>query len=172
MTTPTIPIEFIRRIILREIGTLRAEIEAYPSEDDLWRVVPGISNSGGTLALHLCGNLQHYIGARMGGSDYVRDRAAEFSRRGVPRVEILRQVDATIAAVTVAMSRLDPLVLEADFPEAVGSFTVNTAEFLSHLASHLAYHLGQIDYHRRMTTQSPATGSAVSVAALASARTS
>ncbi|HZL84935.1 MAG TPA: DinB family protein [Candidatus Krumholzibacteria bacterium] len=171
MAPATIPLEFTQRVLLRELRTLQAEIGAYPREADLWRVVPGISNPGGNLALHLCGNLQHYIGARLGNSGYVRDRAAEFSQRDVSRAEILRLVDMTIASVTAVLSRLDACALEADFPEAVGGFTVKTAEFLAHLASHLAYHLGQIDYHRRMTTQSPTTASAVPVAALASART-
>ncbi len=170
MAPPAIPLEFIQRILLRELGTLQAEIEAYPREADLWRVVPGISNPGGTLALHLCGNLQHYIGARLGNSGYVRDRAAEFSQRDMPRVEILRLVDTTIASVTAALSRLDARALDADFPEAVGGFTLKTTEFLAHLASHLAYHLGQIDYHRRLTSDSPATAKALSIAALGSAR--
>ena len=170
MAPSTIPIEFIQGILLRELRGLRAEIEAYPREADLWRVVPGISNPGGTLALHLCGNLQHYVGARLGNSGYVRDRAAEFSRRDIPRTEILCLVDTTIASVAAALPRLDARALEADFPETIGGFTLNTAEFLTHLVSHLAYHLGQIDYHRRLTSDSPVTTSAVSIAVLGSAR--
>src|SRR6185503_3972087 len=102
----------IGTLLLRELVTLRKEIEAYPSDADLWRTVPGISNSGGTLALHLTGNLQHFIGGVLGQSGYVRNRDAEFGSRDVPREELLRQVDATIASVAAALHGLDPARLQ------------------------------------------------------------
>jgi len=76
----------------RDLATLRREVEAYPDERDLWREVPGVPNVGGTLVLHLTGNLQHYFGARLAGTGYVRDRPAEFARRNVPRPELLRSM--------------------------------------------------------------------------------
>jgi len=142
----------IAAILARDLRALRREIEAYADERDLWRAVPGITNSGGTLALHLAGNLQHFIGAVLGSTGYVRDRAAEFARRDVPRSELLRQIDETIATVERILPALGDEVLAGPYPQPPGGTTPTTAAFLLHLATHLTYHLGQIDYHRRMLT--------------------
>lgn len=163
-----IPLASITRLVLRELDTLKAQIEAYPRDEDLWLTVPGIANPGGNLALHLCGNLQHYIGARLGGSGYRRDRPAEFSDRHVPRDEILRRIGATRTAVETTLNALDPSVLTSAYPEEIAGVTLDTAQFLAHLASHLAYHLGQIDYHRRMSTGAPSVVGALSVKPLVS----
>jgi hypothetical protein len=156
-------------IFARDLTTLRMEIEAYPVESDLWRLVPGISNSGGTLGLHLAGNLQHFIGAILGGTGYRRDRDAEFGARDVPRERIVGEIEAARAAVTGTLEALDPAVLAAGFPEPVAGVRVNTADFLIHLAVHLGYHLGQVDYHRRMVTGGKALGGSVSPTRLWSA---
>ncbi|MGH7645041.1 MAG: DinB family protein [Gemmatimonadales bacterium] len=142
----------LARIIARDLRALRREVEAYGDERDLWRVVPGITNSGGTLALHLTGNLQHFIGTVLGGTGYVRDRAAEFARRDVPRNELLRHIDETVAAVERTLAALGDDALARPFPQPPGGADVSTRAFLLHLATHLTYHLGQIDYHRRMLT--------------------
>ncbi|HEX2719050.1 MAG TPA: hypothetical protein VHM67_15380, partial [Gemmatimonadaceae bacterium] len=84
----------IQHILTRELLALRRGIEAYPDDASVWRPMPGIANVGGTLALHIAGNLQHFIGAVLGGTGYVRDRDAEFARRDVSRDEILREIDA------------------------------------------------------------------------------
>src|SRR3989442_9068567 len=96
----------IAAILRRDLGALRREIEAYADDRDLWRVAPGISNCAGTLALHLAGNIQFFIGAVLGGTGYVRDRDAEFARRDIPRAELLREIDAALAAVERGMGRL------------------------------------------------------------------
>src|SRR5437588_7698292 len=97
---------WIAAIMSRDLRALRREIEAYADERDLWRVPPGISNCGGTLALHLAGNIQFYVGTVLGATGYVRDRGAEFGRRDVPRIELLREIDAALAAVERSMARL------------------------------------------------------------------
>jgi len=142
----------IGTLLLRELVTLRKEVEAYPSDPDLWKVVPGITNSGGTLVLHLTGNLQHFIGAVLGGSGYRRDRDVEFSTRGLSREELIGRVEQTTAALTRTFGSLTDAVLASRYPEPVAKVRVSTGDFLVHLEGHLAYHLGQIDYHRRMTT--------------------
>jgi uncharacterized damage-inducible protein DinB len=116
--------------------------------------VPGISNVAGTLVLHLAGNLQHYLGARLGRTGYVRDRPAEFARRDVPRSELLRQIEAARAAVKAALSGSAQPDVMAAYPEAIGGSKVATGDYLIHLTTHFAYHLGQIDYHRRVVTGS------------------
>src|SRR5205809_5892030 len=95
---------WIGGILARDLRALRREIEAYPNERDLWRVQPGISNSAGNLALHLAGNLQYFLGAVLGETGDVRDRDAEFPRRDVPRVQVLRGVDGVPASGAAAMA--------------------------------------------------------------------
>lgn len=150
-------------LITRELRAVRREIEAYPDEASVWRVVPGLPNTAGTLALHVAGNIRHFIGAVIGGDGYVRDRGAEFSRRDVPRAELLTGIDAAIAAVQRAMKATDDATLRGPFPEAIATRRVSGSDFLVHLVAHLAYHLGQIDYHRRAVTGDGRGVDAVSV---------
>jgi len=160
----------VAAVMERDLAALRREVEAYSDEADLWRTVPGLANSAGTLALHLAGNLQHYVGRYFADTGYVRDRPAEFSRRNVPRAELLREIDAAREAVRSGLSRLTPALLQEDYPEPIAGMTVATGEYLVHLATHLTYHLGQIDYHRRVVTGNSAGVGAVGPAVLKSAR--
>src|SRR6266849_5356919 len=142
----------LQRMVLRDIDTLRRESELYPDDESVWQEVPGLPHAGGTLILHLTGNLRHYFGALMGGSGYVRDRPAEFSTRGVPRRELLRLIAAAHAEVGEVLAHLDPAVLDETYPEPLRGLSYPTGLFFLHLAVHLTYHLGQLDYHRRMVT--------------------
>jgi uncharacterized damage-inducible protein DinB len=160
--------ETIRTLFLRELRALRREIEAYSDEPLLWETRGGITNSAGNLALHLCGNLQHFVGARLGDTGYVRDRDAEFARRNVSRSEILAEIDAAIAAVHRGFERINDNDLSKQFPESIAKMTVTTGEWLTHLVAHLGYHVGQIDYHRRMVTGDTTTLDVVSVRELPS----
>jgi uncharacterized protein DUF664 len=163
-------IHAIRSILERDLGTLRREVEAYPAERDLWREVPGLANVGGTLALHLAGNVQHYFGAQLGDTGYVRDRPAEFARRNVPRSELLAEIEGARRAIKTALDNLPESRLGADFPEVIAGSKLETGEYLLHLATHFAYHLGQLDYHRRMVTGSNTGVGAMRPAELSSAR--
>lgn len=156
-------------LFARDLAALRREVEAYPDDEHPWREVPGLTNAGGTLVLHLAGNLQHYIGAVLGQSGYVRDRPAEFSRRGVPRRELTAELDRAARAVADTLERLNPARLQEPFPEPLANHRFITADLLIHLAVHLGYHLGQVDYHRRAVTGSPSTVGAMALPELASA---
>ena len=162
--------EYLTAVITRDLRAVRREIEAYPDDASVWKLPPGIANSAGTLALHLAGNAQHFFGAVLGGSGYVRDRAAEFSRRDVPRAEITAQLDAGIAAVERGFAKVSDQTLATDFPEQIAGHAVAGGEWLIHLASHLAYHLGQIDYHRRLVTGHTETVGTMALQELRSAR--
>jgi len=153
----------IQLLIRRDLGAVRREIEAYPDDESLWRAVPGMPNVGGTLALHLAGNLQHYFGAVLAKDGYVRDRDAEFARRNVSRSELLNGIEAALASVDKTIKRLKDADLAAPYPEPIAKRKVNTGVFLAHLATHLSYHLGQIDYHRRAATRDARGVDAVSV---------
>ncbi len=157
-------------IFARELATTRMQVEAYSSDADLWRLVPGISNSGGTLALHLAGNLQHFVGAILGGSGYRRNRDAEFGDRDVPRAIVVERIAAAVEAVPPTVMALTAAELDADYPEPVAGVRVNTGDFLIHLSAHLSYHLGQLDYHRRIVTGGAPLGGTVSPTRLWSAR--
>lgn len=141
-----------RTVLLRELRAMRREIEAYPDDAAPWLVPPGITNPGGTLALHCAGNLQHYVGAVLGGSGYVRDRTAEFGRRDLPRTALLAELDRAAEVVDRTLAALPEDVLERPYPQAVAGNIFTCDRFLTQLASHLAYHLGQVDYHRRLVT--------------------
>jgi hypothetical protein len=140
----------------RDLRGLRRQLEAYPDERQIWQQVPGLPNTAGTLALHLAGNLQHYIGARWGGTGYVRDRPAEFARRDVPRAELIAEIERARAAVAAGLAAVRAEELEVDFPELVAGCRIRTLDLLVHAAAHAGYHLGQVDSHRRVVTGSGA----------------
>ena len=145
-------IEHLRRTMTRDLAALRAELRAYPRPEHLWELPPGIRNSAGTLALHVSGNLQHFIGAQLGGTGYVRDRPAEFSERNVPLDELEERLDRSIRVVEETLGALREEDLARDYPLELAGARLSTGLFLAHLAAHLAYHLGQVDYHRRLVT--------------------
>lgn len=169
MTTPSIAVH-LHAILLRDLRGLRREVEAYPDDDAVWALPPGIANSCGTLVLHLAGNLRLYAGHVLGHIAYERDRPREFAARGLPRAELLAELDAAIDAVDRALPRASAAVLESEFPLPIGAVRVNTQEFLVHCAAHLAYHLGQVDYHRRLTAGSSVTVNTMAPSELSSAR--
>lgn len=152
----------LRTVLLRDLKGLQRQVLAYPDDRAPWIDVPGLPNSGGTLVLHLVGNLQHFVGAVLGASGYVRDRDAEFSRRDVGRAELSAEVQRTIDAVDRALDGFDAARLAEPYPLELGGKRVGTGRFLMHLVAHLGYHLGQIDYHRRSTA--PTSGAVGSVA--------
>ena len=156
-------------ILDRDLRVLGRELEAYPDDRTVWAELPGIPNSAGTLALHIAGNLQHYVGARLGGTGYLRDRPAEFARREVPRAELMEEIERARAAVRSTLARLDSAVLDREYPEAIAGARVRTGDFLIHLCAHLTYHLGQVDVHRRIVTGSGEGIGAVQAAELARA---
>jgi uncharacterized damage-inducible protein DinB len=154
----------------RDLQALAREVAAYPDERMLWETPPGITNSGGTLAVHLAGNIRHYVGAKLGDTGYVRDRPAEFASRDVPRATILAQIEEARAAVRAAAARTTDDRLEDDYPEVIAGVRVATGEYLVHLVSHFAYHLGQLDYHRRVVTRQTGGVNAVRTVELGTAR--
>lgn len=143
-------LETLKTLFDRDLAKLQVELEAYSDEALLWKTDAGIANSAGNLSLHLVGNLNAFIGAVLGNTGYVRDREAEFSRRGVPRVTLLEMIDQTRAMIPTTLDTLTANRLEATFPVKVFQQETSTGYMLVHLATHLAYHLGQVNYHRRL----------------------
>lgn len=145
-------LESTSKILLRDLDKLEKEISLYPTLTSLWEVRGDIKNAGGNLCLHLCGNLQHFIGAILGNSGYVRNREKEFSLTGLSAKDLVREVITTKEAVKQALAKMDPAQLEKNYPVLVFEEPMTTLYFLIHLAAHLEYHLGQINYHRRLTS--------------------
>ncbi len=136
----------------RDIRRLYKEIESYTSEELIWQKTESISNSGGNLCLHLIGNLNEYIGRILGSNSYQRDRPLEFSTTNVPQKELLTMVEKTRQVVVKTLENLDFEKLKEIYPENVLGFEMTVSYFLIHLEGHLNYHLGQINYHRRILT--------------------
>jgi len=134
----------------RDLHKLRVEIESYRREEAIWQVGKSISNSAGNLCLHLIGNLNTYIGAELGGSGYIRHRELEFSQKDVPRTELVEGIEATRIVVAATLARLSDEQLSQEYPVLVFENKTSTGYFLMHLATHLTYHLGQVNYHRRL----------------------
>ena len=151
-------------VLLREIESVRRSVEAYPDDAALWQPMPGITNTGGTLALHIAGGLRHFLGSILGGITYTRDRDAEFGNRTATRAELLAQLDETRNAIVATIPKLSNEILARPYPLPVGGRTVSTGDFVVHLATHLAYHLGQLDYHRRFVTGQPVVVPALEIA--------
>ena len=134
----------------RDILRVKSEIMAYSDENKLWSASPQINNPAGNLCLHLLGNLQHYIGAVLGQSGYIRNRPEEFTQKNISVAEMVRSIDHTILVVTKTIKSLSPEMLAKEYPEKVFEHSMTTEYFLLHLLAHLNYHLGQINYHRRI----------------------
>lgn len=160
----------LENFLLRELRTLRLELEAFPDERQIWALPPGLPNSSGTLALHLAGNLQHYIGALLGQTGYVRNRDYEFAARDLPRQTLLDEISRAEAAIRATLPGLTEAQLSQEYPEALRGHFLETREFLLHLAVHLAYHLGQVSYHRRLVTGNAQGVGALSPVELSTAR--
>jgi uncharacterized damage-inducible protein DinB len=134
----------------RDLQKLKTEIELYKDEDNLWLVKEGISNSAGNLCLHLIGNLSHFIGATLGNTGYVRHREDEFSLKNIPRQDLITNIENCRLIVKTTLVKLTVTDLEKEFPQQVFDKKVSTEMMLMHLTTHLTYHLGQINYHRRL----------------------
>ncbi|WP_185117063.1 DinB family protein [Chryseobacterium phocaeense] len=142
--------ESLKSLYSRDLNTLKKEIEAYQNEENLWKTDKNIANSAGNLCLHLVGNLNHFIGAQLGNTGYVRHRDLEFSLKDVPRAELIEKIESTIVMIDTVLSQLSEDDLKKEYPLVVFEAKMTTDYFLIHLVAHLDYHLGQINYHRRL----------------------
>jgi len=143
-------IETLKSLFNRDLNKLKTEIESYQNESQIWQIDKNISNSAGNLCLHLIGNINTYIGAELGKTGYIRDRPLEFSLKDIPKSELISKIEQTIVVVNNALDSLTEADLEAIYPQIVFEKEMTTGFFLVHLSTHLGYHLGQINYHRRL----------------------
>ena len=137
-------------LFIRDLSKLNDEILAYPDEYSLWEVDAKIKNSGGNLAIHIIGNLNHFIGAHLGNTNYIRQRDKEFNDKNVPRELIIDHIKDIKNILNDVLSSLNNEALSRNYPIEVFGKPMSTEYFLIHLYGHLNYHLGQINYHRRL----------------------
>lgn len=159
-------LQHLKALYLREIATLERELDLYPDDASVWKELVGLPNSAGTLFLHLTGSLQYFFGAVLGKSGYLRDRAAEFTRRNVSRSELKEELSSARQSVLAGFASLSNDDLEQVFPVRFADVDFSTELTLLQFSSHLAYHLGQIDYHRRVVTGSTASANAIAASDL------
>ncbi|MHB1329164.1 MAG: DinB family protein [Gemmatimonadales bacterium] len=144
---------WIAAVFARDLDTWRQEIEAFPDEASIWVAPEGVTNSAGTLTLHIAGNLSHFVGAVLGGTGYVRNREHEFAGRDVPRAELVSLLGQAKATVEATLGGASPVDLDGVYPEAIaGRYRIRTGDWLTHLVSHCGLHLGQVGYLRRIVT--------------------
>lgn len=143
--------EVLKELYTRDLKKLRLEIEQYSDEETLWKTENSIKNSGGNLCLHIIGNLMTYIGNGLADIAYIRQRDLEFSATFIDRKIMYQQIED---AITVINEGLDTLTneqfLNDNFPMKIWPEETSMAFTIIHLHSHLTYHLGQINYHRRL----------------------
>lgn len=143
-------IESVKKLYSRDLGALITEMESFNEESNIWEVKPGISNSAGNLCLHICGNLQHFIGAGIGNSGYIRERDLEFSLKDVPLAELIDIINRTKEIVISTLDKIQASDLDEIYPITLREESFTTEHFILHLQAHLNYHLGQINYLRRI----------------------
>nr|WP_294858475.1 DinB family protein [uncultured Fluviicola sp.] len=138
------------RCFTKDLDSLAKEIELCDEETLLWHVFPGITNSIGNLTQHLIGNLNHFIGATLGETGYVRNREAEFSERYFTKTELISELGKTSEMLEKVLSSLTPEQLDKTFPYEPFGYSMTTSHMIAKLTGHLGYHLGQINYLRRL----------------------
>ena len=143
----------LAKLFERDLQKLIEELQSYSHESELWILDNNIKNCAGNLALHICGNLKHFVGAILGNTGYERNRPAEFEDKNIPRSAIIENIDETIVIVKNTLGQLDQAKLAEIYPREVMGKTITTEFFLLHLLAHLNYHLGQVNYHRRLLSE-------------------
>lgn len=145
----------------RDLMRLGQQIEAFPNDEALWRTLPGVTNAAGNLALHIEGNLREYLGRQLGKLPYARNRELEFSLKGLSKHELGTRIVELQRSIPSVIEELSSEQMESDYPEVVLEAAMSTQRFLIHLYGHLNWHLGQIDYLRRILSGSGAIKQAV-----------
>lgn len=143
-------VDALKNLYLRDLDRLEAEINAYKNEEDLWKISGDIINSPGNLVLHICGNLKHFIGAIIGKTGYIRNRSDEFNLKGLSRKELIRNISDTKTMLNTTLGNMDPELLDHAYPLEVFGSPMSYAFFLIHLNGHLNWHMGHVNYHRRI----------------------
>jgi len=131
----------------RDIRKLVEEVNMFGNEADLWRTRGTVKNSAGNLVLPIIGGLNHLIGATLAQSGYIRDRDSEFTSKNVERKALVAGLEELIPMINHTLIQVDP---DDDYPIFFDDAKRSNSYVLTQLLLHLNYHLGQVNYLRRM----------------------
>lgn len=118
------------------------------SEEQFWTRPFPYGNSFGHLTLHIIGNLNHFIGAMIANSKYVRDREREFNDDTRPSKEaVLRELDQAVALAveTIKTQTDEDWSINIDANVSAG-FVKDRFSVLLRSATHFHHHVGQMIY--------------------------
>lgn len=114
------------------------------NDEQLWWRPNETQNSIANLLLHLVGNVRQWIVSGVGGAIDTRDRPKEFSdRSGMPKAELLAQLDAIVAQASDAINGLTPA--EATTQRRIQGFEGETGiSAIFHSVAHFYGHTQEI----------------------------
>ncbi len=133
----------------RDLDKLSEELNSYENDEDIWTVNGEIKNSAGNLFLHLCGNLKHFIGATLNKTGYERDREFEFAGK-VSKEDLAENILETKEMLASYFERVSVDDMSDPYPLQPFGYPMTKSQFILHLYGHFNYHMGQINYHRRL----------------------
>jgi hypothetical protein len=139
----------LKFLYARELDNLHKEISDYTDENKIWTVKGDIKNTAGNLCLHLLGNLNHFIGTQIGNTGFIRNRDEEFAAKNISKEKLLKEIEDTKAMIEKVLGNTDEAAMQKEFPaDFLGKRS--TEFYLNYFFGHFMYHLGQINYHRRL----------------------
>ena len=125
----------------RDLRKLIEEINLFKREQNLWRTY------GSVKILHIIGGSNYLIGNKLAHTGYVRDRDQEFIKKGLAREALVVQLEQLILLIKKTLNELD---MDAEYPMMFDDAIRSNGYVLTQLALHLNYHLGQVNYLRRV----------------------
>jgi len=140
----------LNQLFQRDLSKLIEELQAYTDERNLWRIDQGINNSAGNLTLHLIGNVKQFFGLDLAGIAFERDRDSEFLPSTLTREDLLQELEGLKKLFDLTLVSMDPKKLGDQCKHSFLGHSMTVGYFLIHLYGHFNYHLGQINYHRRL----------------------
>ena len=140
----------LNQLLQRDLSKLIEELKAYSDERNLWLIDLGINNSAGNLTLHLIGNVKQFFGMDLAGIAFERDRDSEFVPSKLNRADLLQELEVLKKLLEEALVPMDPQKLGDQSKHSFLGHSMTIGYFLIHLYGHFNYHLGQINYHRRL----------------------
>jgi GNAT superfamily N-acetyltransferase len=116
------------------------------THEQVWSNPFGFGNSVGRIVVHLTGSLGHYIGAKVAGTGYVRDRPLEFADSACPPAdELLGRFREAIGLVVRTLRSQGEAGLTTPLDDCGEPVRDRFGLFLV-CAAHVANHVGQIVY--------------------------
>jgi len=134
----------------RDIRKLIEEVNLFGNEDNLWRTYGSVKNTSGNLVLHIIGGLNYLVGTQLAQTGYVRNREQEFTSKGVKRENLVGGLEELIPMINKTLNAFTQEDMEAEYPLIFDDMKVSNSYVLLQLLLHLNYHLGQVNYLRRM----------------------